>query len=223
MIDFLHASINSSIMKKILIAGAGGLGRELLEWIKDINEVSLTWEIKGFLNDEPTALDSYDCEYGIIGTIKDWIPSEDEVFVCGVSSPMGKDKIVNTLRNKGAKFETIIHPSTIIGDSVHIGEGTVIAPRSLLTTNVRVGSFVTFLSSDAGHDSTIGDFSTLSGKCSINGHVEIGQRVYLGNGSLIYPGKKVGDDAFIGIGSVVINNVKAGTRVFGNPAKRIYL
>ena len=38
---------------------------------------------------------------------------------------------------------------------------------------------------------------------------------------MIYPGKKVGDDAFIGIGSVVINNVKAGTKVFGNPAKRI--
>lgn len=183
--------------------------------------MSPTWYIKGFLNDDLSTLDNYDCEEKIIGTIKDWKPKENETFVCGIASPQWELKVVSLLKGKGAKFETIIHPSTIIGDNVTIGEGTVIAPRSLLTTNVRIGSFVTFLSSDAGHDSSIGDFSTLSGKYSINGHVEIAQRAYLGDGSLIYPGKKVGDDAFIGIGSVVINNVKAGTKVFGNPAKRI--
>ena len=208
-------------MKDITIVGASGLGMELLEWIKDINEQKPSWRIKGFIDDNLNVLDGKKSESTIIGTIKDWIPDENEVFACGLAFPAVKMNVVTLLKSRGAKFEIIIHPSTIIGDNVTIGEGTVIAPRSLLTTNVRIGSFVTFLSSDAGHDSSIGDFSTLSGKCSINGHVEIGQRAYLGNGSLIYPGKKVGDDAFIGIGSVVINNVKAGTKVFGNPAKRI--
>lgn len=32
-------------MKNLLIVGSGGFGRELLEWIKDINEMSPTWEI----------------------------------------------------------------------------------------------------------------------------------------------------------------------------------
>ena len=210
-------------MKKIIIVGASGFGLELLEWIKDINEQAASWEIKGFIDDNLTALEGIKSEYSVIGTIKDWRPAGNEVFACGLAFPDIKIKVVTQLKSKGALFETIIHPSTIIGDNVQIGEGTVIAPRSLLTTNVKVGSFVTFLSSDAGHDSSIGDFSTLSGKCSINGHVEIGQRVYLGNGSLIYPGKKVGDDAFVGIGSVVIGNVKAGTKVFGNPARRIDL
>lgn len=210
-------------MKNIIIVGASGLGREVLEWIKDINEVSPRWKIKGFIDDNLAALDSLDSEFRIIGKIHDWVPAEEEVFVCAIAFPRVKYEIVKTLKEKGAEFETIIHPSTIIGDNVKIGEGTVIAPRSLLTTNVELGSFVTFLSSDAGHDSKIGNFSTLSGKCSVNGHVEIGEKVYLGNGSLIYPGKKVGDGAFVGIGSVVLNNVKAGTKVFGNPAKRIDL
>jgi serine acetyltransferase len=30
----------------------------------------------------------------------------------------------------------------------------------------------------------------------------------------------IGDDAFICAGSIVYSNVKAGTKVFGNPAKR---
>lgn len=208
-------------MKSIIIVGASGLGRELLQWIKDINKISLKWDIKGFLDDNISALDGLKCDARVIGKIIEWQPSEDEVFVCGIAFPDIKEKVVKLLKDRGAKFETIIHPNTIIGDNVKVGEGTVIAPRSLLTTNVEIGSYVTFLSSDAGHDSKIGDFSTLSGKCSINGHVEIGQKVYIGNGALIYPGKKIGNNAFIGIGSVVINNVKAGTKVFGNPARRI--
>lgn len=210
-------------MKSIIIVGASGLGRELLQWIKDINKISLKWDIKGFLDDNISALDGLKCDARVIGKIIEWQPSEEEVFVCGIAFPDIKEKVVKLLKDRGAKFETIIHPNTIIGDNVKVGEGTVIAPRSLLTTNVEIGSYVTFLSSDAGHDSKIGDFSTLSGKCSINGHVEIGQKVYIGNGALIYPGKKIGNNAFIGIGSVVINNVKAGIKVFGNPARRIDL
>lgn len=210
-------------MKQLIIVGASGFGRELLEWIIDINEACRKWEIKGFLDDNITVLNGMHCKYNVLGRIQDWIPSNNEVFACGLAIPSMKLNVVKLLKSKGAFFETIIHPSTIIGDNVKIGEGTVIAPRSLLTTNVELGSFVTFLSSDAGHDSKIGNFSTLSGKCSVNGHVEIGEKVYLGNGSLIYPGKKVGDGAFVGIGSVVLNNVKAGTKVFGNPAKRIDL
>lgn len=208
-------------MKDLIIVGASGLGRELLEWIKDINEVSPKWNIKGFIDDNLLVLDGLNCEYKIIGTIQEWLPDENEVFVCGVAFPQVKYKLVDTLKKRGAKFETIIHPTTIMGDNVIIGEGTVIAPRSLLTTNVKIGSFVTLLSSDVGHDSSIGDFSTLSGKCSINGHVTIGERVYIGNGVLVYPGKNVGDEAFVGIGSVVIGNVKKGIKIFGNPARRI--
>jgi acetyltransferase-like isoleucine patch superfamily enzyme len=37
----------------------------------------------------------------------------------------------------------------------------------------------------------------------------------------VAPHKKIGDGAYIGIGSVVISNIKAGTRVFGNPAKKM--
>ena len=35
------------------------------------------------------------------------------------------------------------------------------------------------------------------------------------------PSKKIGDNATVGISSVVISNVKAVTKVFGNPAKKI--
>ena len=39
------------VLKKIIIIGAGGFGRELLQWIKDINNIQSTWEIAGFLGE----------------------------------------------------------------------------------------------------------------------------------------------------------------------------
>ena len=40
-------------------------------------------------------------------------------------------------------------------------------------------------------------------------------------GCIIVPHRKIGDNAVIGTGSVVLGNVKAGVTVFGNPAKKI--
>ena len=42
-----------------------------------------------------------------------------------------------------------------------------------------------------------------------------------GSGVLIVPGRVIGDDATLGIGSVIIRNVAAGVTMFGNPAKKI--
>ena len=57
-------------MKDLLIVGAGGLGRELLQWVKDVNSAEATWHIKGFLDDNPNRLDGIECDYEVVGSIK---------------------------------------------------------------------------------------------------------------------------------------------------------
>ena len=49
----------------------------------------------------------------------------------------------------------------------------------------------------------------------------IGNEVDIGGHAYIVPGRKVGDGAKIAAGSIVFTNVKAGTTVLGNPAKRM--
>jgi maltose O-acetyltransferase len=53
------------------------------------------------------------------------------------------------------------------------------------------------------------------------GRVTIGNDVFIGSGSIILPGIKIGDNVIIGAGSVVTKNVEQGTIVAGNPAKVI--
>lgn len=210
-------------MKDLIIIGASGFGREVLQWIKDINKITPTWNIKGFIDDNARALDGYACDYNVLGNIQDWVVTTNEVFTCAIALPAIKEKLVNLLKSKGAEFVNIVHPTAIIGEFCQVGEGLLVTPRAKISPNVIIGDFVTIFGSGVGHDAVIGDFSTISGNCSVNGHVVLGKKVFVASHACIAPSKKVGDDAFIGMGSMVISNIKPGYKVMGNPAKKMDL
>lgn len=201
-------------MNDLIIVCAGGFGREVYYMAKSIGK----WNIKGFIDDNLHALDGVNIALPIIGTIKDWRPSKNEVFALGVSNPKTKETIVGLMKAKGAKFETLIAPHSRIIETTTIGEGCIISGS--IGDCVKIGNFVNVMGSMIGQDSTIDDFSTTTGFTNI-ASAYIGKRVFLGSHSVILNGKKVGDDAFVCAGSIVFSNVKAGTKVFGNPAKKM--
>ncbi len=208
-------------MKELIIVGAGGMGREILQWVKDINKKEKTWEIKGFIDDNPEALTKYPCDLAVIGTINDWEPGDNEVFACAIGQPKMKQKIVEMLKIRGAKFTSIIHPLAYVGDENVIGEGLIAYPRACVTTNVTIGNFVALLSSSIGHDAVVGDYSTISAYTDITGGCCLGERVFIGTHVSIIPERKIGDDAFLCAGSVIMSDVKPGAKMMGNPAKSI--
>lgn len=209
-------------MKNLIIVGAGGFGRELLDWCKEINAIEHKWEIKGFIDDNENALASSECDYGIIGTIKDWQPSENEEFVIALGFPLVKQKVINSLLDRGANIVSVIHPDARIGSFCKIGKGCIIYPDTRITVNVTIGDYVTILSQNfIGHDASIGNYSTLFGGCAVNGHVAIGERTLLNNHSSTVPSIKIGNDVTVGAGSFVVSNVRDGRHVFGNPARKI--
>ena len=208
-------------MKKILIVGAGGFGRELLQWIKDINAEKPTWEIGGFLDDNLQALDGVEIDYPVVGTISDWQPKDDEVFALAMGKPQLKRMVVEKLKSRGAHFSAVIHPTALVSPFAHYGEGLVMFPYSKLSCNSTVGDFVSILTTPIGHDNEIGDYTMISGGCNIVRNVKIGKDVFVAAGVCIAQDVVVKDGAYIGLGSVVLKDVKAGTKVFGNPARII--
>ena len=208
-------------MKDIIIVGAGHLGMDVYYTIKSINKIQPKWRIKGFINDIPVNLEEYKIPEKIIGTIKDYNPSPDERFVVAIGSPSGRENVVTLLKSKGAIFETIISPLARVNETAIVGEGAVILSSSKIAPLVEVGSFAVVGDSTIAFRASLGDYSNTASYANIYQELHVGKRVQIWSHAMIL--NDVEDDAIVGAGSVVVKKVKAGTKVFGNPAKRVDL
>ncbi len=207
-------------MKDLYIVGAGGCGREVLHIIKDIHRIQgPRWNIKGFLDDTEDPLKGKECDYGVVGTIQGYQPKENEVLVMAIASPQAKKKLVPMLLERGAVFETVVHPYVDLGERNVIGVGSIIYPGFGMTVDVKIGQCVLLLDCVLGHDVEIGDYSTISTKANLLGGVKVGQSVFIGANAVIAPHGVIEDNSFIGVGSVVLKKVRTGKKVFGNPAR----
>jgi len=206
-------------VKDIIIVGAGGCAREVLQWIRDMNRVSPQWNVLGFIaDDQDTALAGKACDCRVIDTIADYRPKKTDHFVCAVGTPAGKEKVVGILKARGARFVPVVHPKALLGDDCQVGEGLIAYPYSVVSVGACLVDFVTLLSSSLGVDCRIGSYSTISSYCNLASGVRLGPLVEVGSHVTVGDGVSVGEGAFLAAGSVVLQDVPAGARMWGNPA-----
>ena len=207
-------------MRNLIIIGAGGCGREVLQWAKDINEKEKRWNIRGFLDDDLDALKDKICDVPVVAKVDDYIPDINDDFVCCIGNSKIRKVVTEKLKAKGATFITLIHPNAIIADSCKLGEGVIIYPFVLISDNAAIGDgCIVNMHSSVAHDSVLGEYCTISAHCDITGMCTLGKNVFMGTTSNMVPSSKIGDDAYICAGSTVMGRVRAGKKVLGNPAK----
>jgi sugar O-acyltransferase (sialic acid O-acetyltransferase NeuD family) len=172
------------------------------------------------LDSNPDALNGKGFPYAVLGDPDNWIPGEDEVFLCGLGIPEVRMRICAGLEARGARFLTLIHPSALIGLGAEIGEGCIIAPNAVVSVNTKLCRFVVInVAAYIGHDVHIGEGTLISGHCDIMGYVTIGRCCLIGGSAAVLPGRAVGDHAVVGAGSVAVHDVPARMTVAGVPAR----
>ena len=206
-------------MQSLIIAGAGGFGREVCNYAESLAARGKNWRVRGFIDDNPHALDGYDYPCGIVGGIADYVPRSGEVFLCALGAPAVRKKVVAMLAARGAVFERLVHPQAVLGRNVSVGVGAIVCPYAVLTCDIALGDFsIVNCHATCGHDSRIGAYATVSSHCDVTGYCRVGEGAFLGSHALLRPGVSVGDGATVGANALAMLNVKPRTTVFGTPA-----
>lgn len=205
--------------KKLFIVGAGGLGRELHSWIQQHPDFNRDYSFSGFLDDNPDALKPFGNFAPVLPIVGHQV-SADSVYLCGIGIPSMKIKLLSSLINSRASFISFIHPSSVVGERIKIGQGVIVCPGVSISADITIGSYSMIgPNTTIGHDAIIGEWCTLCAQCDITGHVVVGSAVFMGSRASIIPGKKIGSESIIGAGAVVITDVPSQVTVVGNPAR----
>jgi sugar O-acyltransferase (sialic acid O-acetyltransferase NeuD family) len=207
-------------LRSLVIIGAGGHGREVLDVVEAINAVEPTYKVLGFLADGPGAHEPLARRSAQILGPTSLIDSLDADYVVAIGNPVARADIDRRYMSKGLVSPVFIHPASSVGSDVHLGPGSVVMAGARITTNLVAGrSLQVNVNATISHDARIGDYVTISPGCNISGNVELGDSVYLGTGCVIIPGVKIGAKTMVGAGAVVIRDLPSGVTAVGIPAK----
>ncbi len=212
-------------MKNLILIGASGYGRDIAERVMVLPDYGKNIVIKGFLvhkKEYLNSLDSYPNYPPILGMVDNYVIQEEDLFLCTLGDVSEKKKVVLSLKERGAKFYTFIHPHAYVSKDAIIGEGTIILEMASIGSGARIGSFCLIqISSIIAHGNVVGDFSRIDCHAVSVGSAEIGESATIHTSAVLNHGVKVGDGAIVGACSFVIRNVKPKTTVMGNPAKLV--
>jgi sugar O-acyltransferase (sialic acid O-acetyltransferase NeuD family) len=210
-------------MQDVVIVGVGGLGRECSQWVEDINAERRTFNVLGFLDDDTSKHGTLSHDLPVLGAT-DWLAdrSGKVAVIVGIGITPVKRRVVEKLLPYAAGFPILRHPRAVVGRYVEIGEGSVLSPGVILTTDIRIGRFVTLnFDLTVGHDSTVADYVTLAPGVHVSGNVHIGEGADLGAGAVTVPGVAIGAWTVVGAGAAVTRSLPENCTAVGVPARPI--
>lgn len=208
-------------MKKIVLIGAGGHCKVIIDIIRSRNE----YEIVGITDKNN------------VGTVFNVpIIGNDDVlnelydkgvkyaFICvgAFNNIKIRNVIYTRLKQIGYKLPVLLHKKAIVSQYASIEEGTCVMAGAIINPDAHISeNCIINTGTIIEHECNINKNCNISPNCSIAGNVVVKNNTFIGIGSTVIEGINIGENVIIGAGTVVIRNVYDNCVMAGVPAKII--
>lgn len=203
-------------MDKIVIVGSSGFAEEIKWLITRINMDNEKWNFLGYID--------IDNKEGVIGDDELLAEYNEKLaVVIAVADCTLRRKLYEKYKqNSNLYFPNLVDPSVQFSRDLILGEGNIICANSILTVKVKMGNFnIVNLNCTIGHEVNILDYVTLNPAVNVSGNATLQDGAFVGTGTQILQGKKVGENSVIGAGAVVTSDIPELCTAVGIPAKVI--
>lgn len=207
----------------MLVIGAGGLAKEILEVLLNNNQ----FKNLCFFDDVNKEGGTYLYEkYPIIKSITDtesYFKEYGTEFTVGIGNPKLRKHMFEIFDEIGGQYTSVISQYSEIGSfDIKIGRGCNILPNTIISNGSRIGmGCLLYYNSIITHDCTVGDFVELSPGATLLGKATVGNNSHIGANVTILPKIRVGANVIVGAGSVVTKDLPDNCTAVGVPAQVI--
>lgn len=205
---------------KIVIVGAGGQGRVVLEIIRNYSH----FEIVGFLDSNKSLHGKKIDGFPVLGDINMLFGNTMNVdgAIIAIGDNAIRCRFAEMVSSLGIKLINAIHPSATIAQNAIIGNNVVIAQGAIICTHVKIGnSVICNTGSIIDHESEIHEGAHICPGVKLAGHVTVHREAFVGIGATVIQNTTIGESATVGAGAVVLRNINPQDTVVGVPAKRV--
>ncbi|MED3998182.1 acetyltransferase [Peribacillus frigoritolerans] len=202
---------------KLLIIGASGHGKVVADIALKMNK----WVSIAFLDDDASIKSSMGIE--VIGKSAEAFTNiqDYDIFV-GIGNNSTREKIQKKLEAKGASIPSLIHPSAVIGEQVELESGTVVMAGVVINCCTKIGKgCIINTGATVDHDNIIEDFVHISPGAHLAGTVKVERGSWLGIGSVVSNNVYITSRCKVGAGAVVLRDITETGTYVGVPASKI--
>ena len=182
-------------MEKLLLVGAGGFGRVVLEHARETYDCA-------FLDDGVATIVDDVSVIGKTSEMATFYP-EYKLLLVTIGNNKLREQLYIEAKAIGYTFPNIIAPSAYVSPRSHIGSGCVILNNVVVQNNATCGDgCILNPGVELHHDSTIGSYCLIYTNSVVRSLTHVGDRVWIGSAATVPTTTTVSDDTTIEDGEV---------------------
>jgi sugar O-acyltransferase (sialic acid O-acetyltransferase NeuD family) len=211
----------SDDLQELVIVGAGGFGRELLEMLPDVFPTD-QFRLKGFLARDVCDLESHGLDAKVLGDPEDYRPEATDRFLLAIGDIDARRTTVESIQSRGGQFVRFVHPLARIARTATLGQGAVIYPFAVVSNQSQLADFVHLnYYASVGHDCRVGRYCLLAPYGTLNGCVTLEDEVYISTHGTVAPGRTMHYRSKLSANSACMRDAAANSLIFGVPGKQV--